>query len=62
MEDSIICGTLSCIARGDEILMRDPVSPNQHYPGRGVPDTQLDRADLETMGDQKDRREHRRND
>ena len=54
-------GTLSCITRGDEILLRDPVGPNQciiknvEYQTRA-----LDQMDREAMNARRNRQDERR--
>jgi hypothetical protein len=54
-------GTLSCIERGDEILMNDPVGPNQCIiQSVEVQSRDLDQADRDAMRDQQDRRDDRR--
>ena len=46
-------GSLSCIAKGDEIQMRDPVGPNQCIIGSAEYQTPaLDPADMEAMDSQ----------
>ena len=56
-------GTLSCIERGDEVLMNDPVGPNQCIIQSVQLQTRdLDRADMETMRNQQDRKARSRND
>jgi len=55
-------GTLSCITRGDEILMNDPVGPNQCIiQSVELQTPALDSADREAMRDRQDRRDRRGN-
>lgn len=54
-------GTLSCIERGDEVLMNDPVGPNQCIIQSVQLQTRdLDRADMQAMRDRQDRQDERR--
>ena len=54
-------GTLSCIERGDEILMNDPVGPNQCIIQSVELQTRvLDQADAEALRAQQDHKDGRR--
>jgi hypothetical protein len=50
-------GTLSCIERGDQVLMNDPVGPNQCIiQSVELQTPALDRADRDALREQQDRR------
>ena len=54
-------GTLSCIQRGDEVLMNDPIGPNQCIIQSVQLQTRvLDQADADALRAQQDRKDDRR--
>ena len=53
-------GTLSCIERGDEVLMNDPVGPNQCIiQSVELQTPALDRVDMDAVHAERDRKEHK---